>query len=211
MNLPHDLENKLDGIARRFQSIAKNESSGAYKAIMKEAVKIAEKADCDKVWDDRSPNIHYEEVYNIHESEWINILRRLDNAFAQLCEEFLDTIANDPRAEMDADDAFVMLDEALTDNFWLKIFDRNGSIHGSEFEHVYDNVRRECAEGEELDPYAGTDWGSRYAYYGVSRSDSMASSRTLTTSDRSSLIRFASSLPKGDAMRRAVLAGLTRR
>lgn len=35
-------------------------------------------------------------------------------------------------------------------------------------------------------------------------------SRTLTAKDRSSLLRLASSLPKGDAFRRSILSGLSK-
>lgn len=213
MSLPHDLKQKLDRIAREFAQFAKKTSSGPYEAVIKAAEKIAEKADCDDVYMEDSdgegifmsrpnPPINGVKVYELHGDGWIPILRRSDNAFDRLCQEFLDTIADDPRAKMDEDDALTLLDETLFDSFWHEIDD----IDGDELESVYDDIRDECADAAAYsrDPYA---------YYGVSRRDFMASrraSRTLTASDRSALIRLASTMPKGDVMRRAILAGLSK-
>ena len=214
MSLPHDLKQKLDRIAHEFAQFAKKTSSGPYEAVLKEAEKIAEKADCDDVYGEDSdgesisttrpnPSVDGVDVYELHNEKWIPILRRSDRAFDSLCQEFLDALTNDPRAKMDEDEAHSLLAETLFDSFWYEI----GEIDGDELESVYDDVRDGCDDNAEYsrDPYA---------YYGVSRRDFMASrraSRTLTASDRSRLIRLASTMTAGDEMRRAILAGLSKR
>lgn len=210
MSLPHDLKQKLEHLARGFKQFPKNPSSKVHKAIREVLAEIAYKADCSDVlnqdWDGESgfrpqlnPDIPFETVYEFYGDEWTSVLRKADTAFDRLCQDFLNVIVNDPRAKMDEDDAMKLLDEAIQENFWSEF---SGEFDGEKFSDVYDDVRDGCPEY--TDPHE---------YYGVSRRDFMASrraSRTLTASDRSSLIRLASSLPKGDEMRRAILAGLSK-
>ena len=204
MSLPHDLTQKLDHLARGFGQFPKNTSSKVHKAIREVLVEIAYKADCADVlnqnWDGEggfrpqlNPDIPFETVYEFYGDEWTSVLRKADTAFDRLCQDFLDAVADDPRAPMDADEATKILDKAIQENFWSEF---GGDFNGEKFSDVYDDVRDGCSEY--VDPYE---------YHGVSRRDFMASRRA---SDRSSLLRIASSLPTGDAMRRAILAGLSK-
>lgn len=91
--------------------------------------------------------------------------------------------------------------------FWTQdyindFFDRlsNNQKIGAEFkDHVSERIS-DCYEGEEerRDPYG---------YRGLSRSMFYAS-RKVTASDRSALIRLASTMPVGSPERKAILAGL---
>lgn len=203
MSLPHDLRQFTLGLARGFKQFAKNPSSKVHKAIREVLAEIAYKADCDDVlnqdWDGEggfrpqlNPDIPFETVYEFYGDEWTSVLRKADTAFDRLCQAFLDAIVLDPRAPMDAGGAAKLLEEAIQDNFWSEF----GDFDGEKFSDVYDDVRDGCPEY--TDPHE---------YYGVSRRDFMASRRA---SDRSSLIRLASSMPAGDAMRRAILTGLSK-
>jgi hypothetical protein len=204
MPLPHDLTQKLDHLARGFKQFPKNPSSKVHKAIREVLAEIAYKSDCADVlnqdWDGEggsrpqlNPDIPFETVYEFYGDEWTSVLRKADTAFDRLCQDFLDAVADDPRAPMDADEATKILDKAIQENFWSEF---GADFDGEKFSDVYDDVRGGCPEY--TDPHE---------YHGESRRDFMASRRA---SDRSSLLRIASSLPAGDAMRRAILAGLSK-
>jgi len=76
--------------------------------------------------------------------------------------------------------ALEMLDDALQTNFWKEIRE----IEGEDLEDVYEDRRMDCHEAEA--------YGSRYA------------------TDRSVLIRLASTMPAGSPERRTILSGLSR-
>jgi hypothetical protein len=189
MSIPNDLAQKLDTIAREFTRFAKNPSSGAYKAVLKVALERAHDSDCDRAFDE--PYIRTSDIYDLHDGKWTQALRRSDNAFDRLCQEYTDAIEADPRAWVDSEE---QLEIALDKHFWAKIGDEVHVLNDEIIDEVFAAKRTNCEDELHLER------NMRYHY----------ASRTLTASDRSALIRLASTMPVGSTDRRAILAGLSK-
>ena len=184
-------------IARGFRALARQGRS-AYAEVVEGAAYLAPDAACDDLYvDDEdgrvpyNPSIKVEDVYWVYDDQWTPRLRRADRQFDLLCKEYLSAAVAAGSRDPEGD-----LEDAIKENFWDVI----GMIDGDELSNAYDDVRSQCRDTAERsrDPYR---------FHGVSRRDFLAS-RVMTASDRVALTRIASKLPKGDSVRRAILAGL---
>lgn len=189
----------INTIARGFRALARRGRS-AYAEVVEGAAYLAPDAACDDLYvDDEdgrvpyNPSIKVEDVYWVYDDQWTPRLRRADRQFDLLCKEYLSAASAAGSRDPEGD-----LEDAIKENFWDVI----GMIDGEELSNAYDDVRSQCRDiaGMSRDPYR---------FHGVSRRDFMAS-RTMTASDRSALIRLASSMPPGSPERRAILSGLVR-
>lgn len=154
-------------------------------------------------WDEDGPNggtvdpsVDTTLVYELYEDGWTPKLRKANRKFNELCERFLSLYAagfpNKSRPVLKRE-SLEALHDFLREKFWGEVPEE---LDGELFVDTYDDMRYECAdrEAERRDPYG---------YRGLSRRDFMAS-------DRSRLIRLASTMTVGTLERKAILKGLSK-
>jgi len=185
--------NALNRIAARFEDYL---DPRIFDVVLEEVKrKIISKFDCNDLFDGDVlyskypperlyPKITAEAIYNIHGKGWTPMLRRIGREFDLLCLEYLDAAAGSRDPEGD-------LEKAILDNYWTMVAESIMDERKWHYGYDFGNPHGDCLE-----------WRAQERH--------IEASRTLTASDRSSLIRLASSLPPGSAERKVILAGLRR-
>ena len=204
----HPNRREFDHLGRLFGLLA--DDPNIEKILVKEVEKsdILKDFECDDLsyedWDEDGPAggtvdpaVETTLVYELHEGGWIPKLRKVSRKFDELCDRFLSLYAAGfPKKSPSAlkRESLEALDEFLGDHFWGEMPEE---LDGDLFTETYDEMRYECwdAAEERRDPYG---------YRGLSRRDFMAS-------DRSRLIRLASTMAVGTPERKAILKGLSKR
>ena len=204
----HPNRREFDHLGRLFGLLA--DDPNIEKILVKEVEKsdILKDVECDDLsyedWDEDGPAggtvdpaVETTLVYELHEGGWIPKLRKVSRKFDELCDRFLSLYAAGfPKKSPSAlkRESLEALDEFLGDHFWGEMPEE---LDGDLFTETYDEMRYECwdAAEERRDPYG---------YRGLSRRDFMAS-------DRSRLIRLASTMAVGTPERKAILKGLSKR
>jgi hypothetical protein len=204
----HPNRREFDHLGHLFGILA--DDPNIEKILVKEVEKsdILKDVECDDLsyedWDEDGPAggtvdpaVETELVYELHEGDWIPKLRKVSRQFDELCDRFLSLYAAGfPKKSPSAlkRESLEALDEFLGDHFWGEM---PVELEGDLFRETYDEMRYECwdAAEERRDPYG---------YRGLSRRDFMAS-------DRSRLIRLASTMAVGTPERKAILKGLSKR
>jgi len=204
----HPNRREFDHLGRLFGLLV--DDPNIEKILVKEVEKsdLVKDVECDDLsyedWDEDGPAggtvdpaVETERVYELHEDGWIPKLRKVSRKFDELCDRFLSLYAAGfPKKSPSAlkRESLEALDEFLGDHFWGEM---PVELDGDLFRETYDEIRYECwdAAEERRDPYG---------YRGLSRRDFMAS-------DRSRLIRLASTMTVGTPVRKAILKGLSKR
>lgn len=190
----HPKRRDLERLAKGFSRLVEEKAIEDLLITEVGESEILSRIECEDLFDGE-PDVETVQVYELHENEWIPMLRKKSKRFDDLCKQFLsDYVAGVPDKPFRAalKDANEALDEAVGEYFWDEM---PVELDGEWFTESYDALRDECIDEADYrrDPYR---------YFGVSRRDFMASS------DRGALIRLASTMEKGSESRRAILAGL---
>ena len=195
----HPNPRNFDRLARQFTDLYRDDQLEDIFVREIENSDILQKFRCDELIEDnwhRDPDIEISNVWDIHLEDWIPKLRKEHRKFDALCDEFLSLYAAGfPNLSPSAlkEESLEALDKFLHENFWDKL----DPVYGGRFTDIYDDMRSDCYD-EAAVPRRRSN---RYGYRGVSRRDFMAS-------DRSALIRLASTMPVGTPERKVILAGL---
>ena len=164
---------KLDKLFNALLGMGRKDSTGVLREVAEE---LADDVDCDKLyWTDydedgpsggsSNPDIPMEQIWERHESGWLDIFRKDDRKFDKIVTQFTDL------HEEDEDEALEWLEEEFTEILFGRVLE---DFDGEELDDTYDEVRGQCWESAEeaRDPYG---------YRGLSRSDFLASRRASRT------------------------------
>ena len=189
----HPYKRELEAIAKKFSDFwGSNGVSYAIDEVIEDEPGFFHEIECDDLKNPMGgghtefPDMPLDDLYNLRKEKWIPLFRKKDRKFDALCKQFLDLYLSgidDPKR------AYAALNRALIENLWGEIERRYGknTIGGEFFEEAYGLLRDEC-------DYHGyiQKWGR-------------------SSSDRSALIRLASTLPAGSEDRRIILAEILKR
>lgn len=161
----HPKEKELDRMAKGFSRFVKSKPIDYL--LLEAAEGIVDDKDCDDVLSSSS-DVESEELWEVHEEDWLPKFRKADRKFDALVEEYIDlylSVYPLQQHKRKMDDAIEAIEEGMTEYFWSEV-----GFSGDDLEDYYDHMRDECkdAEGYHRDPYT---------YHGLSRRDFLASSK----------------------------------
>jgi hypothetical protein len=167
---------KLDKLFNALVGLGRKDDKNLIREVAEE---LADQAECDDLlWLDADedgpmggtsdPDIPIEQIYERHEFEWLNVIRKHDRKFDKIVTQFLSLHKEEEKWALEE------LEEEFTDVLFgrvLKDFD------GEELQDNYDEIRGQCADAdaEARDPYG---------YRGLSRSDFYGSDSSARTAHR---------------------------